>query len=125
MNAGKPFLGTWRIVEMEMWDQEAFDLLGPAHFTFREDELGDFRFIAVEGGLDCRYGERDGDPLAEFSWSGCDDNDQASGRGWAIVDGDVLTGRIFIHCGDDSAFTAQRVHGGAAIKARRASKSHD
>lgn len=98
------FVGTWRILAMEVWGKDAFDLMGPAHFTFEEDRLGRFRFIAVEGDMDCRFGERDGKPLVEFSWDGHDENDSAGGRGWAIVDGDLMTGRIFIHCGDDSGF---------------------
>jgi hypothetical protein len=102
------FLGAWRITEMEVWDQDAFDLLGPAHFTFEQDALGNFRFIAVEGDMDCRFGNREDKPLVEFSWNGADENDPACGRGWAVVDGDKMTGRIFLHRGDDSAFTAKR-----------------
>ena len=103
-----PFRGTWRITEMEVWGQDAFDLLGPARLVFENNALGNFRFIAVEGGMDCRFGEKDGKPRVEFSWNGADDNDPASGRGWAVVDGDVMTGRIYIHCGDDSAFSAKK-----------------
>jgi hypothetical protein len=45
----------------------------------------------------------------EFSWSGVDDRDDASGRGVAHLEPDgALVGRIFIHCGDDSSFTARR-----------------
>ncbi len=99
MSTAQAFAGTWRIVEMEVWDEDAFDLLGPAHFTFGKNGLGNFRFIAVEGDLDCRFGERDGKALVEFSWSGYDENDPAGGRGWGIVDGDVMRGRIYIHCG--------------------------
>jgi hypothetical protein len=121
MSTAQPFWGTWRIVEMEAWDRDACDLLGPAHFTFGRDGLGTFRFIAVEGDMDYRFGARDGKPLVEFSWSGHDENDPASGRGWAVVDSDVLTGRIFIHRGDDSAFTAKR--GDVALKPRRSRRS--
>jgi hypothetical protein len=113
---GQAFAGTWRILTMEVWSQDAFDLVGPAHFTFGADGHGRFRFIAVEGHMDCRFGERDGKPLVEFSWEGHDESDPAGGRGWAIVDGDRMTGRIFIHCGDDSGFTARR---GGDVKGRR------
>ena len=59
--------------------------------------------------MDCRFGEEDGKPLVEFSWLGADDSDDASGRGWAVVEADgALTGRIYFHQGDDSAFTAIR-----------------
>jgi hypothetical protein len=162
VNERAPFVGTWRIRTMEVWSEDAFDLLGPAHFTFQADGFGTFRFIAVEGDMDCRFGERDGKPLVEFSeavnewsrrteaereargqgarsawprratsdeqrsprasqpaecsrpfvhslsWEGGDDGDPMTGRGWAVVDGEVLCGHIFLHCGDDSAFTATR-----------------
>jgi len=108
MSTAGAFAGTWRIVEMELWAPKAFDLLGPAHFTIDADGSGFFRFIAVEGGMDCRFRERDGRPLVEFSWTGFDENDPASGRGWAVLDGEAMRGRIFLHAGDDSAFVARR-----------------
>lgn len=91
-------VGAWRISEMQTWDQEAIELLGPAFIEFDDDGLGRFRFIAVEGFMDCRYGHRDGRASAEFSWAGQDDCDPASGRGWAALEKDgTLRGHIFIH----------------------------
>lgn len=100
--------GRWRIVEMEVWDVDAIDLMGPGYIEFGKHH-GHLRFIAVEGGLDCRFGEVDGRASVEFSWMGADDRDAACGRGWArlLPDGS-LSGRIFIHDGDDSSFTATR-----------------
>ena len=108
MNATKVFSGVWRIVELEGWNQEALDLLGPAHLKFGKDGLGNFRFIAVKGDMDCRFTEREGTPLVEFSWTGYDDSDPANGRGWAVVDGESMTGRFFFHCGDEAAFVAKK-----------------
>ncbi|MBE2254347.1 MAG: hypothetical protein IAE78_32770 [Myxococcus sp.] len=105
----KAFEGDWLITEMELWDLDAIELLGPGFFRFDEEQSGELQFIAVRGWLDCRYGERDGLPLVEFSWQGDDEGTEASGRGWAVVDQDgKLTGRIFFHQGDDSSFTAAR-----------------
>jgi len=105
----KRFSGFWRIEEMEVWDSEDLDLLGPANLTFDDDGLGSFQFVAVVGFIDCQFSERDGLPLVEFSWQGHDDNDDACGRGWGIIEGDSkLRGRIFIHQADDSGFTAKR-----------------
>ena len=43
----------------------------------------------------------------EFSWIGVDDNDDASGRGWALLETDnSLVGHIYMHRGDDSGFRA-------------------
>jgi hypothetical protein len=93
---------------MELWPQDAVDLLGPGHFTSADDRFGRFCFVAVQGDMDCRFEDRYGRPFVGFSWAGGDGNDPASGRGWAAVDGDVLTGVICIHRGDESEFTAQR-----------------
>jgi hypothetical protein len=35
----------------------------------------------------------------EFSWEGFDEGDSVSGRGWAVLNGDKLTGRIYFHIG--------------------------
>jgi len=101
----KSFLGTWRIVETELWDQDALDLVVPAQMEFTADGLGDFRMIAIRGDLDCRFeGKR-----VEFSWIGDDEGDPANGRGWAQIGNDgKLRGRIYFHQGDDSAFVAER-----------------
>ncbi len=99
--------GRWRIIEMELWDQDAIDLLGPAFIEFGPDNTGSFRFIAVEGWMDVRPSPRDGLPGVDFTWDGYDEGDRTTGRGWATLGSDgALTGRIFIHLGDDSSFAA-------------------
>ena len=99
--------GRRRIVEMELWDEDAIDLVGPAFIELRDDE-GSFRFIAVEGWMDVREVDRDGRPGIEFSWEGNDETDLASGRGWATLTPDgSLEGRIYFHMGDDSWFRAE------------------
>ncbi|CAN5137184.1 hypothetical protein BH18ACT4_BH18ACT4_05810 [soil metagenome] len=101
--------GRWRIVEMELWDRDATDLIGPAFIEIRSDGTGSFRFIAVEGWMDIRKVDRAGLPGIEFSWDGNEECDPASGRGWATLESDgSLSGRIYIHSGDDSAFRAIR-----------------
>ena len=99
-----PFIGHWRITEMELWDREALDLLAPAFIRFEDDRMGGFQFIAMRGGLDCRLTERGGLPAVEFSWEGYDEGDARSGRGWAILCEGMLEGRFFIHGGDESWF---------------------
>jgi hypothetical protein len=105
----QPFLGLWRIVEMELWERDDIDMLRPAHIRFKRGGTGEFQFMAVQGEMDCRFGERDDRPIVEFSWCGCEEMDQSCGRGWATLGGnDKLHGRLFFHLGDDSAFTAMR-----------------
>jgi hypothetical protein len=104
----KPFVGTWRIVETEVWDKDALDLVVPVHITFTGDGLGRFQMIVVQGEMDARFqGSR-----VEFSWAGDDEGDEASGRGWAEIDQDgQLKGRILLHLGDDSSFVAKKKKG--------------
>ena len=101
--------GRWRIIEMDLWDRDAIDLLGPAFIEITRNGTGEFRFIAVEGDLDCRSQEREGLPAVEFTWTGNDECDPASGRGWATLQPDgSLHGHIYFHLGDDSGFRAER-----------------
>ncbi len=65
--------GRWRIVEMDLLDRDAIDLLGPAFIEISTDGTGNFRFIAVEGDIDGRQLERGGSPAVDFSWIGSDD----------------------------------------------------
>lgn len=106
--SGKALLGTWRITDMEIWDADYFDMEAPAHITLRDDLTGAFQFGLVQGDIDARVRVADGVARVEFSWSGVDENDPVSGRGWLDVTGDQAQGRIFMHLGDDSAFTAVR-----------------
>jgi len=102
-------IGRWRIVEMDLWDRDALDLVAPAYFELRGNGRGCFGFIAVEGDLDCRYTDADGRPRVEFTWEGDDEGDPRSGRGWAELESDgALRGRFFFHAGDDSGFVAVR-----------------
>ena len=103
-----PFIGTWRITEMEVWDQEYVNMEVPGHLTFKKDGLGHFQFGLVQGELDCRVETGDQGPRIEFSWEGQDEMDPACGRGWAEIEKDELRGRIFIHLGEDLAFRARK-----------------
>lgn len=67
-------------------------------------EMDPFLFDAgaVEGQLDYRVSE--GGKRIDFSWSGNDEGDKKSGRGWfKLSSSRIAKGRFFIHCGDESA----------------------
>ena len=101
--------GRWRLVETELWDQEALDLVLPAHITFGHNGVGEMQLIAIGASIDYRVEERGGGaPVVEFSWSGFDEMDPSSGRGRATIDGDTMRGELFIHQGDQSSFVAKR-----------------
>jgi hypothetical protein len=114
MKTPMEFTGRWRISETELWAQDALDMIAPAHLTFDANGLGHFQMIAVEGGIDSRFTQN----RVEFSWSGTDDGDPASGRGWAAQNGEVLTGRVYFHRGDDSSFVAHRERRSVAAVSR-------
>jgi hypothetical protein len=104
---GRSLVGRWRIVEMDAWDRDAVDLVGPGFIAFADDGTGEFGFVAVHGWMDWQAAQRDGRPFVEFSWVGDDEGDQVSGRGWAsATEGGTLTGHLFIHLGDESGFRA-------------------
>ena len=103
---GKALRGKWRIVEMDLWDADAIDLLGPAFIEFN-GRRGSFRFIAVECSMDVRSLAERTERDAEFSFDGFDDGDPTTGRGWAsLAEDGSLTGRIYFHMGDASGFRA-------------------
>jgi hypothetical protein len=88
-------------------DREAIDLVGPAFIEFK-GAGGHFRFIAVDGWMDCRHGQRNGWPSVDFTWDGNDEGNPARGRGWMILRPDgSLIGHIYFHHGDDSGFQAK------------------
>ena len=101
--------GTWRIVEMDLWDLDAIELVGPALLQVRTDGHGQFAFIAVHGQLDWKPDSGSTSERIAFTWDGDDEGDRVSGRGWASVDdADHLIGHIYFHLGDDSGFRAVR-----------------
>jgi hypothetical protein len=103
-----PFIGRWRIVEMEMWDKDYIDMEGPGEINFGKRNGGSFRFGAVEADLDSRVSPSADGLRLDFSWAGSDEMDPVFGRGWAILKGDELHGHLFFHRGDDTSFRAIR-----------------
>ena len=103
------FRGSWRITEMELWDEDYLDMEVPAYLRIDGEGMGEFQFGLVQGWIDCRYCMRDGLPCVEFSWEGRDEGDDVLGRAWAVLEAPgKMRGRIFIHRGDDSEFMAER-----------------
>src|SRR4051812_25132685 len=106
-----PFEGRWRIVSMELWDQDFVDAEVEGFIEFDARRGGAFQFGYVRGDMDCRLTTRDGEPAVEWTWEGNDEMDPAQGRGWAVLKGDELHGRLLFHQGDDSGFVAKRAEG--------------
>lgn len=100
------FVGRWRIVDMEIWDQDFVDMEVAGHFTFQRKDLGSFQFGLVQGEIDWRIETFGDETRLAFSWLGRDECDPSSGRGWARIENGELRGRFYIHFGDDSGFRA-------------------
>ncbi len=100
--ATNPFIGPWRIVWMDGWDQDYVDMEVPGHFTFEKKGIGNFQFGMVQGQIDYRLVAN----RVDFTWFGFDEGDEISGRGVAEIVQEELHGHLYIHMGDDSAFRA-------------------
>jgi hypothetical protein len=103
-----PLEGRWRITSMEMWAQDFVDAEVEGYFEFGPQGRGSFQFGYVRDDIDYREGSREGQPRIEWSWDGNDEMGPASGRGWAVRDGDEIHGVIAFHQGDQSAFVAKK-----------------
>ena len=103
--AKHPLLGKWRIVEMDLWDQDYLDMEEPAYIEFTARGRGEFVFGLVHGSLDLWYA-----PLSiDFTWVGSDEMEETSGSGSVELDDDgTLIGEIHFHSGDETGFKAQR-----------------
>jgi hypothetical protein len=101
-----PFRGRWRIVSTDVWDSQSLDEFESAQITFGPGQTGELTFIAISASIDYRLGTSDKSPIVDFSWAGDDDGTPISGRGWARREPQGLVGRLFIHEGDETRFTA-------------------
>ena len=101
-------VGTWRITEMLEWNQEYIDMVAPGHLTVEKDGTGEFQFGVVEADIDCRVERFGGSERLAFSFAGSDEGDEISGRGWAVVEGNQMSGWFCFHLGDESTFKAER-----------------
>jgi len=104
----KPFVGEWRITELQGFDAEYVDLCGPAKLKISTRGTGRMNFGAVEVELDCKMDDLDQRAL-RFSFEGGDEGDAICGRGYCLIEGDEMVGRIFRHLSDDFGFKAKRL----------------
>lgn len=103
------FSGTWHIYEMEVWDEDYFNMEVQAYIKIRPDGLGEFQFGLVSGQIDGEVVEEDTNERFEFNWEGSDEHHPASGSGWVrLGDKDHMEGWIKLHLGDSSEFLARR-----------------
>ena len=101
--------GVWHILEMDLWDEDYFNMEVQAYIRIGSNGIGDFQFGLVSGGLDGEVVKTGNLERFEFTWDGQDEMDPASGSGWLKLSGkDKARGRVKFHLGDSSEFLAIR-----------------
>lgn len=114
-----PFTGSWHIISMSGWEDDALNEEVQAFIEFNEEGMGRFQFGYVRGLTDhYRTKKRDRMRVAQFCWDGEDgaDGTPLDGVGCVILEGGKMTGTICIHLGDELEFVAKRVRVKAATK---------
>lgn len=102
------FTGSWRITGLQGYEADYIDLCGPAKLKISRRGGGRMSFGAVEAELDCKMDDRD-ERVLRFTFEGGDEGDPICGRGYCLVDGDQMAGRMFRHFGDEFGFKAGRL----------------
>ena len=90
----KPFVGSWRITELQGYDDDYVNLCGPAKLKISSRGSGHMNFGAVEAELDCKMDDLD-ERVLRFTFEGGDEGDQ-------------MVGRVFRHLSDEFGFKAKR-----------------
>jgi hypothetical protein len=107
--ADHDFIGTWHIHEMELWEEDYFNMEVQAYVQVRPNNLGNFQFGLVSGYLDGYVEEESGTRRFVFTWEGQDEMDPMTGSGWMRPKAkDEVEGEIKLHMGDRSGFVARR-----------------
>jgi hypothetical protein len=103
MSIPQTLKGEWRIVEMEVWDKDFLDLMGPARIAIDAKDQGEFSFGCVNGAFSALGVEAS----LISRWTGNDEMDEASGEISIDLEPDgSLTGEICFDNGDESEFRA-------------------
>ena len=103
-------IGMWHIYEMELWDEDYFNMETQASIEITSQNMGEFQFGLVTGYLDGYLEDHNGKERFTFTWEGNSEMDDASGSGWLQLSSkDQADGLIKFHGGDRSTFKARRV----------------
>jgi hypothetical protein len=101
--------GLWHIIQMDLWDEDYFNMEVQAFIRIGSNGLGHFQFGLVSGDLDGEAVKTGNVERFEFTWEGNDELDPVSGSGWIKIDSsEKLKGRFKFHQGDSSEFVAIR-----------------
>ena len=100
------FNSRWEIIEMDAWDKKSIDLVEPGYIEFGNAKRGSLHFICIYADINYQINK---DNKVIFSFQGDEEGNLISGRGFAKIKNGNLHGRIFIHNGDESNFTAKLI----------------
>jgi hypothetical protein len=93
--------GKWRVTQTP-----DHDMAGPSSYILFTRDGGEFALDCLTGSI---HGRCEGDAV-EFTWSGSDEMDPASGHGWAEKQDDgSLEGEVCLEGGGDIPFIARRL----------------
>jgi hypothetical protein len=102
-------IGLWHIYEMDMWDEDYFNMETQAYIEITPTNGGEFQFGLVTGSIDGDLEDNNGEERFVFTWDGADEMDEASGSGWLQLSSkDEVEGLIKMHGGDRSIFKARK-----------------
>ncbi len=82
--------GHWRIVWMELWDQEYIDLPGPGYIRIDNDGSGEFQFGAITGG----FHTNPESACFDSTWEGSRECDEARGEIFGTLDAERKKGKL-------------------------------
>ena len=99
--------GRWRIVEMDLRDRDAIDLVGPGLIEFLDDGTGRFAFIVVDAYSTTTRRTKSSEARVHLGTHRRRRRHHRSRLGQPEAD-DSLRGHIYFHNGDDSGFRAAR-----------------
>ncbi len=102
-------IGLWHIYEMEMWDEDYFNMETQAYIEIAPTNRGEFKFGLVTSYIDGELENRDGKERFVFTWEGSAEMDEASGSGWLPLSSkDEVESLIKFHGGDCSTFKVRK-----------------
>ena len=103
------FIGKWDIIEMEMWDEDYFNMEDQAYIEIESNNLGSFQFGLVSAQIDGKTVDYTGQDRFEFTFEGNDECESTSGSGWVMLkEKDIIEGEFRFHLSDDSTFLARK-----------------
>ncbi len=107
--SNQSLIGLWHVYEMDMWDEDYFNMETQAYIEITSINGGEFQFGLVTGSIDGYREDINDKERFVFTWDGSDEMDEASGSGWLQLSSkDQVDGLIKMHGGDRSTFKARR-----------------